>query len=109
MSTEKVILSEKQNTGGPSRDQILQSAPPEQKQYFLCQLLSTNTYSLKSQIHKVNWHKVVLKNINFSETSLVVQWLRLSVSKQGVQVQSLVWALRSRMLLSVAKNKLIIK
>ena len=42
------------------------------------------------------------------ETSLGVQWLRLSVSNAGATVQSLVKEVRSRMLCSTAKKTLII-
>ena len=40
--------------------------------------------------------QLILNIINSSGTSLVVQWLRLCLPMQGVQVQSVVEELRSR-------------
>ena len=48
-----------------------------------------------SQTSHLNITWGLVRNEDFSETSLVVQWLRIHLAMEGTQVQSLVRELRS--------------
>ena len=78
--------------------------------YFSALLTCNGTYGQKQDLKHIFSKMMACQEIYYSETSLVVQWLRLHASSagvQGAQVQSLVRELRSHLLHGAAKNKYI--